>query len=427
MRKTLFLNPPSFEGFDGGAGARYQARREVRSFWFPTWLAQPAAMVEGSRLVDAPPADLELSDVLPMAADFELCVIHTSTPSFESDIRTAAALKEVNPRLEIGFIGPHVATLPEPSLEQGLAVDWVARHEFDFTVKEIAEGRPLEEVDGVSFRRDGKIVHTKDRTAVRDMDELPHVIDVYHRDLRIEDYEIGEALYPFISLYTGRGCKSRCTFCLWPQTIGGHDYRVRSAQHVYEEIAKAVDWYPQLREFFFDDDTLTDKIDHVEGIARRIGPLLQERGMTWSCNAKANVPTKTLELLKDNGLRLMTVGYETGNQQILNNIKKGMRLEFARRFTEDCHRLGIKIHGTFIMGLPGETKETIQETIRFAKELNPTFASFHRISPYHGTPLYDGLNGNARGLFPTFSGSAEEQEQVDALVKQAQTALGKAG
>src|SRR5262245_27781984 len=116
MKKSLFLNPPSFEGFDGGAGSRYQARREVRSFWYPTWLAQPAAMVPDSKLVDAPAANVPLDAVLTSSKDFELCFIHTSTPSFRADLRTAEAMKDVNPKLTIGFVGPHVAVLPEQSL-----------------------------------------------------------------------------------------------------------------------------------------------------------------------------------------------------------------------------------------------------------------------------------------------------------------------
>src|SRR6188768_1161204 len=93
-RRTLFLHPPSFEGFDGGAGSRYQARREIRSFWYPTWLAQPAALVPGSKLIDAPAAGIDLDAVTRQARDFELCVIHTSTPSFASDVKVAAALKQ---------------------------------------------------------------------------------------------------------------------------------------------------------------------------------------------------------------------------------------------------------------------------------------------------------------------------------------------
>src|SRR5262249_41723675 len=110
---------------------------------------------------------------------------------------------------------------------------------------------------------------------------------------------------------------------------------------------------------------------------------------TWSCNAKANVPRQSLEVLANNGLRLLLVGYESGNQQILHNIKKGMRVEVARRFTKDCHELGIKIHGTFILGLPGETKERIEETVKFATEINPHTIQVSLAAPYPGTFLFN--------------------------------------
>ena len=151
-----------------------------------------------------------------------------------------------------------------------------------------------------------------------------------------------------------------------------------------EEIRLAKHYFPQVREFFFDDDTFTDAGPRAEEIARELGQL----GVTWSCNAKANVPRETLKVLRDNGLRLLLVGYELGNQQILYNIKKGMRIDVARRFTRDCHDLGITIHGTFILGLPGETKETIEETIRFATEINPHTIQVSLAAPYPGTFLY---------------------------------------
>src|SRR5438132_5457265 len=106
---ALFLSPPSFDGFDGGAGARYQARREVTSFWYPTWLAQPAALVPGSRLVDAPPAGLTFGDVVPLGRDYDLAVLHTSAASFAPDVRVAEALKQGNPLLRVGLVGAHVA------------------------------------------------------------------------------------------------------------------------------------------------------------------------------------------------------------------------------------------------------------------------------------------------------------------------------
>jgi hopanoid biosynthesis associated radical SAM protein HpnJ len=385
MMRTLFLHPPSFEGFDGGAGARYQARREIRSYWYPTWLAQPAALVPGSRLVDAPPAGLALADVVPLAGGHDLAVLHTSSPSFAGDVKVAEALKAANPALLVGFVGAKVAVQPGRSLSASAAIDFVAREEFDFTIAEVAEGRPLRSVDGISYRdREGQVVHNRDRATLEDMDRLPFVTPVYKRDLRPEDYYIGYLLHPYLSLYTGRGCRSRCTFCLWPQTVGGHRYRTRSVAGVLEEAALVRELFPQVKELFFDDDTFTDDRPRAEAIARGLGRL----GITWSCNAKANVPRETLQVLADNGLRLLLVGYESGSQQILINIKKGLRVERARRFSADCRDLGITVHGTFILGLPGETRQTIEETIRFAKEVNPHTIQVSVAAPYPGTELY---------------------------------------
>jgi hopanoid biosynthesis associated radical SAM protein HpnJ len=383
FRKTLFLHPPSFEGFDGGAGSRYQARREIRSFWYPTWLAQPAALVPGSRLVDAPPDDLTLADVLPLADDYELAVLHTSTPSFAADVTVAEALKARNPALTIGFVGAHVAVHADASLRASAAIDFVARSEFDFTIKEVAEGRPLSSVLGLSYRNGG-IHHMPDRPILEDMDALPYVVDVYRRDLTIDHYFIGYLLHPYVSLYTGRGCRSKCTFCLWPQTVGGQRYRTRSVEHVLGEIERARRYFPEVKEFFFDDDTFTDDLPRAEAIARGLGRL----GVTWSCNAKANVPRETLKVLRDNGLRLLLVGYESGDQRILNAIKKGIRVDVARRFTRDARELGITIHGTFIVGLPGETRETIEQTIRYACEIDPHTIQVSIAAPYPGTALY---------------------------------------
>jgi hopanoid biosynthesis associated radical SAM protein HpnJ len=385
IMRTLFLNPPSYEGFDGGAGARYQARREIRSFWYPTWLAQPAALVPGSTLVDAPPADLTPADIVPRARYYDLAVVYTSSPTFAGDVRIAGALKETNPSLLVGLAGPKVAVQPEESLQASGAIDFVAREEFDFTLKEVADGRPLRDVAGLSYRLpDGTVRHNPDREILEDMDALPFVTPVYQRDLRIEDYFIGYLQHPYVSLYTGRGCRSRCTFCLWPQTVGGHRYRTRSVRSVLAEAALAKDLFPQMKELFFDDDTFTDDRRRAEEIGRGLGKL----GLTWSCNAKANVPYETLKVMKDNGLRLLLVGYESGNQQILINIKKGLRVERARQFAADCRTLGITVHGTFIIGLPGETKETIQETIAFARDVNPHTLQVSVAAPYPGTELY---------------------------------------
>src|SRR5437764_7598560 len=117
MLRTLFLQAPSYEGFDGGAGSRYQARREIRSFWYPTWLAQPAALVDGSKLIDAPPHRLKFEDITEEVKRRDLIVMHTSTPSFKSDAKTAALIKDINPAVKIGMIGAKVAVEPEESLK----------------------------------------------------------------------------------------------------------------------------------------------------------------------------------------------------------------------------------------------------------------------------------------------------------------------
>src|ERR1700730_361607 len=388
--RTLFLHPPSPDGFDGGAGSRYQAKREIRSFLYPTWLAPPAALVPGSRWIDAPPDGLTLDDVRPLARQYDLCVLHTSTPSFPGDVAVAEALKAENPRLLIGMVGAAVAVAREASLGATPALDFVAGSEFDFTIQEVAQGRPLEDVTGLSYRVNGRVERTPERPVPENMDLLPFVTPIYKRDLTVEHYAIGYLRRPYVSLYTGRGCRSKCTFCLWPQTVGGQRYRTRSPEHVAEEMALAATLFPQVREFFFDDDTFTDDLPRAEEIARRLGRL----GITWSVNAKANVPYATLKVLKDNGLRLLLVGYESGNQTILNNVKKGVRLDVARRFTRDAKSLGIAIHGTFNLGLPGETRETIAETIRFAAEIDPDTIQVSLAAPYPGHALYEAAQRN---------------------------------
>jgi hopanoid biosynthesis associated radical SAM protein HpnJ len=385
--KTLFLQAPSFDGFDGGAGSRYQAKREVKSFWYPTWLAQPAALVPGSRLLDAPADDLSVQETLAIAREYDLVIIHTSTPSFPTDARFAELLKQVKPDIRIGLVGAKTMVDPVGSLEATAAVDFVCREEFDYTCKDVADGIALADIKGLSYREpDGCIVHNLPRPTIESMDELPFVAPIYKRDLKIPNYFIGYLKHPYVSFYTGRGCRSKCTFCLWPQTVGGHRYRVRSAENVLAEVKWIKENMPEVKEIMFDDDTFTDtsNLPRVEAIARGMGEL----GMTWSCNAKANVPYNTLKVMKDNGLRLLLVGYESGDDEILHNIKKGLRTDIARRFTADCRKLGIVIHGTFILGLPGETAATIEKTIQFAKEINPHTIQVSLAAPYPGTTLY---------------------------------------
>jgi hopanoid biosynthesis associated radical SAM protein HpnJ len=383
--RTMLLNPPSYGGIDGGAGSRYQARREIRSFWYPTWLAYPAGLIPDSKLVDAPADGLDAADVVRLASGFDLIVMSTSTPTVSHDVRLAELLKMHYPNVKIGCVGPHTMVLPMETMAMSNALDFVTTGEYDFAVAELAAGVPMRDVRGIAYRSpEGLLSRTPNRPLINDLDALPFVTQIYARDLTIGNYYNGYLKHPYISLYTGRGCRARCTYCLWPQTISGHVYRTRSPENVHEEMLLARQLFPHVKEFFFDDDTFTEDQKRAETMARMLKPL----GITWSCNARANVRRETLKVLKECGLRLLTVGFESGNQTILNNMKKGIRLDQAREFMRAAKDLGILVHGAFILGLPGETPETIEETMRYALALDPYSIQVSLVAPYPGTEIY---------------------------------------
>jgi len=388
--KTLFLNPPSFENFDGGASSRWPATREIESYWYPVWLAYPAGMLEGARLLDAPPHHVSGEDTIQIAKDYEFLVLFTSTPGFPGDILLARAIKQANPKIKIAFVGPHVTVLPEKSLRDCPEIDFIVRKEFDYAVVDYAKGKALEEIPSVSFLKDGKVVHNPDAPQLQDLDSLPHVTEVYKRDLDVRRYNVPFLLYPFVALYTTRGCPAQCTFCLWPQTLSGHPWRKRSTEDVADEMAKAKQLWPDVKEFFFDDDTFNIQKARTIELCAKLKPL----GLTWSCTSRVTTDYETLKAMKEAGCRLLIVGYESGDPQILKNIKKGATVERARQFTKDCHKLGLIVHGDFILGLPGETHETIDRTIAFAKELDVETIQVSVGHAYPGTEFYDHVVSN---------------------------------
>jgi len=252
-------------------------------------------------------------------------------------------------------------------------------------VVEYAQGKPAAQIAGISWRSNGHVHHNPDRPPVADLDALPFVTDVYARDLQVERYNVPFLLHPYIAFYTSRGCPALCTFCLWPQTLSGHPWRVRSADNVAAEVQSALKRFPQVREIFFDDDTFNYKKSRTIELSKKLGPL----NFTWSCTSRVATDRETLKAMKDAGCRLLIVGYESGDPQILKNIKKGATVEQARRFTEEASKLGLLIHGDFIIGLPGETRETIRRTIQFARQLDCETIQVSVAHPYPGTEFYD--------------------------------------
>lgn len=389
--KTLFLNPPSFEGFDGGASSRWPATREIESYWYPIWLAYPAGMLENSTVVDAPPHHVSPQETIAMAPDFEFLVLFTSTPGFENDCLLAAEMKKANSDLQVCFVGPHVTALPDESLQASDAIDFIVRKEFDYQVVDFANGKPLSEIASVSYRNgSGELVHNPDAPQIENLDELPWAAKIYKRDLDISRYNVPFLKHPYIALYTERGCPALCTFCLWPQTLSGHRWRTRSADDVAGEVKWTLENFPEVKEIFFDDDTFNIRKSRVIELCKKLKPL----NFTWSCTSRVNVDYETLQAMKDAGCRLLIVGYESGDPQILKNIKKGATVERAIKFTEDAHRAGLVIHGDFIVGLPGETRETIQRTMEFAKRLDTETIQVSVGHPYPGTEFYDYVQQN---------------------------------
>ncbi|MFN0166868.1 MAG: hopanoid biosynthesis associated radical SAM protein HpnJ [Bryobacteraceae bacterium] len=383
--RTLFLNPPSFEGFDGGASSRWPASREIESYWYPVWLCYPAGLLPDSKVVDAPPHKISIEQTVEMGKDFELLVLFTSTPGFHVDVKMAEMMKDSNPKLKVCFVGPPVTTEPDKTLRTSTAIDFVVRREFDYQIVDYANGKPLEEIPGVSFRRNGVIQNNPEGGYIENLDKLPWVTKVYKRDLDITRYNVPFLHNPFISFYTSRGCPAMCTFCLWPQTHSGHRWRLRSVDDVAAEVKYALEAFPNIREIFFDDDTFNYQKKRTIELCEKLGPL----NFTWSCTSRVTTDYDTLKAMKEAGGRLMIVGYESGDTQILKNIKKGATLDMARRFTDNAHKLGLTVHGDFIVGLPGETRDSIRRTIDFAKELDTETIQVSIAHPYPGTEFYD--------------------------------------
>jgi hopanoid biosynthesis associated radical SAM protein HpnJ len=405
--RTLFLNPPSFEGFDGGAGSRWPASREIESYWYPVWLCYPAGMIPDSKVLDAPPHKVSIDQTVAMAADYELLVLFTSTPGFNVDVKIAEMMKDNNPKLKVAFVGPPVTTEPEKSLRATSAIDFVVKREFDYAIRDFALGKPLEEIPSVAFRKNGGIQNNPEAPVIENLDELPWVTKVYKRDLDFKRYNVPFLLNPYISFYTSRGCPAQCTFCLWPQTHSGHRWRLRSSDDIVNECRYALENFPGLREIFFDDDTFNYQKARTIELCSKLKTL---KNFTWSCTSRVTTDYDTLKAMKDAGCRLLIVGYESGDQQILKNIKKGATIDMARRFTANCKKLGLTVHGDFIVGLPGETRDTLRTSINFAKELDVETIQVSIAHPYPGTEFYDHVKKN--GLITIDSMTDESGHQL---------------
>ncbi len=395
--KVLLLNPPFFRKYS--REQRSPAVTKSGTLYYPMWLSFGAAYLEkmGNEilLLDAPADDLDLETVKARALEYKpgMLVVSTSTPSIYNDIDIAQKLKNVLGDPFTVLVGTHVSAEPEESLELGPNVDAVARREFETILADLAaaldRGEDLSKVEGITYRSNGQILSTPDAPLLEDLDEIPHVSKIYKRFLDIKKYFNPNARYPMVTLITSRGCAYDCSFCVYPQTFSGNKLRYRSTADVIEELKYVVDAFPEMKGIFFEDDTLTTNRSRCRELCRAI--IDSGLKISWTANCRADMDYETLSIMKRAGCRTVCVGFESGSQKILDDIRKGADTAKMEQFMVDARRAGILVHGCFIAGLPGDTRETMEETLELAKRIMPDTAQFYPLMTYPGTVAYKGF------------------------------------
>ncbi|MCW5202210.1 radical SAM protein [Desulfobulbus sp. US4] len=401
MRVT-FLNPPFLKNFS--RPQRSPAVTKSGTLYYPMWLSYAAGYTEAGGhlidLIDAPAADVSENAVIERIKKFgsPLVVVETSTPSIYNDVNFSGKLKKKLGRegqeLFIVLVGTHVSALPEESLSLNASVDAVAQGEFDVTVRELADalgtgrelGQELESVAGLWLRNGDEVRHTGERVPLADVDQLPFVSSVYKRFLDPHHYFNPNALFPMVTITTSRGCPHRCFFCVYPQTMMGHRLRNRSVDNVVDELEYIIANFPELKAIFFEDDTFPANKKRCIAICEEM--IRRKIKISWTANARVDLDQETMRVMKKAGCRCLCVGFESGNQQLLDTMKKGITLEQSRTFMEAARKTGILIHGCFMVGLPGETQETMQETLDLAISLQPDAIQMYPVMVYPGTAAY---------------------------------------
>lgn len=393
--KTLIINEPFVKDFC--RTQRWAARTRGRVLRMPEWLGYATAVLEGADeevgFYDFPAMDWgkdKLRELIKKERP-QFVVFDATTPSIYSDIECGQIAKEEADSTVI-MVGPHVSAIPEGTLKDAKgAVDIVCRGEYDYTVRDVIKALSikgnLEDVDGISYVKNGEIKHNKNRELIKNLDELP--FPAYHH-LDIMKYFDGGKLYPYLSMISGRGCPFRCIFCLWPQVMHGRYYRFRSAKNVVDEMEYDLKKWPALKkgEIFFEDDTFTVNKKRAMDVCKEI----KERGLdvTWSVNARSDTyDAEMFKKMKNAGCRLLLVGFESGDQRMLDNMKKGITLQQSRDFVNGAKKANMVVHGCFVLGLPGETKESMENTIKFALELDLSTVQFSAAMPFPGTEYFD--------------------------------------
>lgn len=406
--KVFFVNPP-FKAQYGkfSRESRSPAIGHSGVLYYPLWLIYSAAVLEkvGFEIafLDAPAKQMNEATSLRFidetAGDIKLFVINTSTPSIYSDVSFAGKLKDKYPGSFILLVGTHPSSTPVETMEIDKRIDGIARKEYDYIVKSLADAIEVngsfEKVAGLTYRRDGLIIHNNDAQYISNLDEIPFATEFIKKHLDVLDYSFPAAAYPAIQIFTGRGCPARCNFCVYPQTVHGHQYRLRSAQNVISEIQYIADNFPDVKEIVFEDDTFTANKNRVTEICHMLIEKKLNRRFKWLCNARVNLDFETMKLMKAAGCRLIIPGIESVNQIILNNIKKGTTVQQIEDYMVNAKKAGLMVHACYMVGNKGETRETMNETLKAALRFKTDTAQFFPLVPYPGTKAYEWARQNS--------------------------------
>lgn len=428
--KVFFINP-AFKSEYGKFSRENRSPTVTRSgtLYYPLWLIYAAAVCEKDgftvEFLDAPALpmnDEQQYDYIDRyAEDVKLFVVNSSTPSIVNDTLCADRLKEKYPGAFVMLVGTHPSALPEETLGNSERIDAVARHEYDYIVRDVArslrEGTNPRNVLGLTYRnKDGTIGANPDMPYISDMDEIPFLAEFVKKHLNYKDYFFAAGEYPEIQIFTGRGCMARCSFCVYPQTMHGHNYRMRSAENVVEELEYIAKNFPDVRQIVFEDDTFTLLKDRV----LKICGLMVEKGLhkrfRWLCNARVNLDLETMKAMKKAGCHLIIPGIESGNQDILKNIHKGTTLKQVHDYIENAKKVGLMVHACYMVGNKGETRETMEETLQLALELNTDTAQFYPLLPFPGTEAYAWAKDNGY-IHGSYSDYIKEDGTINCLLE----------
>ena len=392
--QVTFVNPPFLKNFS--RPQRSPAVTKSGTLYYPMWLSYAAAYCQQGEhqidLIDAPAADLAVAEVVEriQKSGCQLLVVETSTPSIYNDLQFCESVRTELEQVFIVLVGTHVSALPKENLNQSRAVDGIAVGEFDATVLELATAletdTPVTEVAGLWIRRGETISSTGKRQALDDLDTIPFVSTMYREFLDPHNYFNPNALFPMVTITTSRGCPHRCTFCVYPQTMMGHRLRYRSVDNVVDEMEYIVQNFPEVKAVFFEDDTFPANKKRCIAICAEI--IRRRLTISWTANARVDLDLETMTMMRKAGCRCLCVGFESGNQQLLDNIRKGITLEQSETFMAAARTTGILIHGCFMVGLPGETMETMEKTLAFAIQLQPDAIQMYPVMVYPGTEAY---------------------------------------